>query len=245
MSCYQICLLLCCGSGMFIPGPRIPGPNFFFKEIWSGLFLSDPDPVSYPDPNFLPIPDPGVNKAPATGSGSATLVFYPCFKKNSMVLPTLKIKSWTLLDPNCNSILLSPLSLSSDRAYRPRTRRLCRPSWPREESPHPPHSCPTSTATNRIWVSSFPHPFSPFHSIKPLPDPTSCHIPLLQSTGVCCFSKLFASLWVAKSFVIMWCIFHLSSYNFLLLGLEVSKPKAVLSLFIYCPMSIPGIRHSF
>ncbi len=138
------------------------------------------------------------------------------------------------------------LSLSTDRAYRPRTRRLCRPSWPREESRHPPHSCPTSTATSRIWVSSFPHPFSPQCSFPFLQTtsvvqyPKSCHISLLQSTDVCCFSKLFALFWVAKSIVIMWCIFHLSSYNFLLLGLDVPRPReaVLLSLFIYCPMSI-------
>jgi hypothetical protein len=34
------------------------------------LFIPDPDP------NFLPIPDQGVKKAPNPGSGSATLNFY-------------------------------------------------------------------------------------------------------------------------------------------------------------------------
>ncbi len=40
------------------------------KQIWSGLFIPDPDA------DFLPsrIPDPGVKKAPNPGSGSATLV---------------------------------------------------------------------------------------------------------------------------------------------------------------------------
>ncbi len=37
------------------------------SEIWSGLFIPDPDP------DFTPIPDPGVKKAPDPGSGSATL----------------------------------------------------------------------------------------------------------------------------------------------------------------------------
>ena len=37
------------------------------QEIWSGLFIPDPDP------DFLPIPDPRVKKAPDPGSGSATL----------------------------------------------------------------------------------------------------------------------------------------------------------------------------
>jgi hypothetical protein len=40
------------------------------SEIWSGLFFPDPDP------EFLPIPDPGSmgEKAPDLGSGSATLL---------------------------------------------------------------------------------------------------------------------------------------------------------------------------
>jgi hypothetical protein len=37
------------------------------SEIWSGLFIPDPDP------DLLPIPDPGAKKAPDPGSGSATL----------------------------------------------------------------------------------------------------------------------------------------------------------------------------
>jgi hypothetical protein len=42
---------------------------FKLSEIWSGLFIPDPDP------DFLPIPDPDpeVKKAPDPGSGSATL----------------------------------------------------------------------------------------------------------------------------------------------------------------------------
>ncbi len=32
------------------------------SEIWSGLFIPDPDP------DFLPIPDPGFKKAPDPGS---------------------------------------------------------------------------------------------------------------------------------------------------------------------------------
>ncbi len=56
---------------------RIPNPHqstrYFrkivdkFSEIWSGLFIPDPDP------HFLLIPDPGVKKAPDLGS--ATLIY--------------------------------------------------------------------------------------------------------------------------------------------------------------------------
>jgi hypothetical protein len=67
----------CCGFGMFIPDP---GPEFFpslfririeefltrkivskLSEISSGLVIPDPDP------DFLPIPDPEVKKAPDPG----------------------------------------------------------------------------------------------------------------------------------------------------------------------------------
>ncbi len=37
------------------------------SEIWSKMFIPDPDI------DFLPIPDPGVKKAPDPGPGSATL----------------------------------------------------------------------------------------------------------------------------------------------------------------------------
>jgi hypothetical protein len=75
----------CCGSGMFIPDPtffhpgselfpsRIPDPHqfkYFNPEKW---FLSS---RKYdPDPDFLPIPDPGSRGQKGTdpGSGSATL----------------------------------------------------------------------------------------------------------------------------------------------------------------------------
>ncbi len=40
------------------------------SEIWSELFIPDPDP------DFLPIPDLGLKKAPVPGSGSVTLVFF-------------------------------------------------------------------------------------------------------------------------------------------------------------------------
>ncbi len=76
------------------PGSRIrlfsiPDPKFFhpgstsknlsiltqkivlkLSEIWSGLFIPDPDP------DFLRIPDPGVKKALDPWSGSATLQRY-------------------------------------------------------------------------------------------------------------------------------------------------------------------------
>ncbi len=74
----------CCGSRMFIPDPNFfhPGSRTRIKEfkyfspqnivsklseIWSRLFIPDPDP------DFLPISDPGATKAPDPGSGSATL----------------------------------------------------------------------------------------------------------------------------------------------------------------------------
>jgi hypothetical protein len=44
-----------------------PGSDFFPSRI---RFFSIPDP----DPDFLPIPDAGVKKAPDPGSGFATLV---------------------------------------------------------------------------------------------------------------------------------------------------------------------------
>ncbi len=62
----------------FLPGSRIHikelkyfNPKIVFKlsQIWSGLFFPDPDP------NFLPIPDPGSRGQKCTGSGSATLKF--------------------------------------------------------------------------------------------------------------------------------------------------------------------------
>ncbi len=62
------------------------------SEIWSGLFIPDPDP------DFLPISDPGVKKAPDPGSGSATLApkrqdldqskadsYYPDRKQSSLI----------------------------------------------------------------------------------------------------------------------------------------------------------------
>ncbi len=80
----------CCGSGMFIADPTfsIPDPNFpsririkefkhFNPKKW---FLSSrkygpgcSSRIPDPDPYFLPIPDPGVKKAPDTVFGSATL----------------------------------------------------------------------------------------------------------------------------------------------------------------------------
>jgi hypothetical protein len=41
------------------------------SEIWSRMFIPDPDL------DFLPIPDPGVKKAPDPGSGFATLLKIP------------------------------------------------------------------------------------------------------------------------------------------------------------------------
>jgi hypothetical protein len=74
---------------MFIPDPNFFHPGFGsasknlsvllqkkmvskLSEIWSGLFIPDPDPGTRPD--FLPIADPGVKKAPDPGSESATLL---------------------------------------------------------------------------------------------------------------------------------------------------------------------------
>ncbi len=42
---------------------------FKLSEIWSRFFILDPDP------DFLPIPDPGVKKAPDPISGFATLKY--------------------------------------------------------------------------------------------------------------------------------------------------------------------------
>ncbi len=96
-----------CWSGMFIPDPRsecfpspirmfsIPDPNFFhpgsririkkFKYFnpknWFPSSGKYDTACSFriPDPVILPIPDPGVEKAPATRSGSATLFSPPLF----------------------------------------------------------------------------------------------------------------------------------------------------------------------
>ncbi len=78
----DIGLFHCCGSVMLTT--RIPVPNFFhlksririkeFKYFDQKLFLSSRkyDP---PGSRFLPIPEPGVKKAPDSGSGFATLVY--------------------------------------------------------------------------------------------------------------------------------------------------------------------------
>ncbi len=83
----NIIFLQCCGSGIFIPDPiffhpgsrseffpsRIPDPNFFHPgsasknlsilppETW---FLTSRKYDLGPDPDVIPIPDPGVEKAP-------------------------------------------------------------------------------------------------------------------------------------------------------------------------------------
>ncbi len=67
-------------------------------EIWSGLFIPDPDP------DFLPIPDPEVKKAPDPGYGSATLSvthsFFPlsvCFLSHPFSFPfTLTLSVFAL-----------------------------------------------------------------------------------------------------------------------------------------------------
>ncbi len=82
----------CCGSGrmrMFVPDLNFSHPgsestsknlSFLAHKIVSQLSEYDPG-CSYrfriPDPgsDFLPIPDPGVTKAPNPGSRSATLPF--------------------------------------------------------------------------------------------------------------------------------------------------------------------------
>ncbi len=57
-----------------------PKSCFKLSEIWSGLFIPDPDP------DFLPIPDPGVKRAPDPGSGSATLLEHVKFCKIFVLL---------------------------------------------------------------------------------------------------------------------------------------------------------------
>ncbi len=72
-----------CFSRSWVPDPTFFHPEYEFKYFnpkkW---FLSsrkyDPGcssriPITDPDPDFLPIPDPGVKRAPYPGSGSATL----------------------------------------------------------------------------------------------------------------------------------------------------------------------------
>ncbi len=73
----------CCGSGMFIPDSgseffpsRIPVPHqrilvFFPKKLFRSSRKYDPgcsSRIRIPDPECLPIQDPGVKKAPDTGS---------------------------------------------------------------------------------------------------------------------------------------------------------------------------------
>ncbi len=65
------------GTKFFHPGSQIRSENlstgiltqkiiYKLLEVWSGLFIPDPDL------DFLPIPDPGVKKLPDHWSGSAT-----------------------------------------------------------------------------------------------------------------------------------------------------------------------------
>ncbi len=75
-------LISVCGSGMFIPDPSFFHPGSASRnlsiltqkkvsklsEIWSGLFIPDPDP------DFLPIPDPGVKKAPEADTDNNVLI---------------------------------------------------------------------------------------------------------------------------------------------------------------------------
>ncbi len=56
------------GSELF--PSRIPDPH-------QRIQVYDPGCSSRPDPNFLPIPNPGVKKEPDPGSGSATLPIKP------------------------------------------------------------------------------------------------------------------------------------------------------------------------
>ncbi len=56
-----------------IPDPDPKNLNIFtlkivskLSEIWSGMFIPDPDPG--PDLNFLPIPDPGSRDQKGTAS---------------------------------------------------------------------------------------------------------------------------------------------------------------------------------
>ncbi len=77
---------------------------FELSEIWSGLFIPDPDP------DFLTIlvPDPGVKKAPDPGSGSATLIF-PGDKFELRIKPLFfqANSSWT---PLCAVNFSAPLA---------------------------------------------------------------------------------------------------------------------------------------
>jgi hypothetical protein len=67
---------------LFHPGSRIRIKKFNYltqksvsklSEIWSGLFILDPDPVFYYQSR---IPDPGVQKAPEPGSATLQVLLY-------------------------------------------------------------------------------------------------------------------------------------------------------------------------
>jgi hypothetical protein len=88
---------------VFIPDPnflhtgsaskilRILTQNMVSKlsEIWSGLFILDPDP------DFLPVPDPGVKKTP--DPGSATLKFYKKSQNKVKFLHKFSVFAWRCL----------------------------------------------------------------------------------------------------------------------------------------------------
>ncbi len=107
---------LCCLS-LHSCGSRIPIKEFKYfnaknvsnlSEIWSGLFIPDPDP------DFLPIPDPGVKKEPDPGSricNSGIDQLYDC--------------RWSI-----TCITASP-GLSSPMWLRTRRGKLSATFWPR------------------------------------------------------------------------------------------------------------------
>jgi hypothetical protein len=85
----NLCTMQFCGSRMFIPdhdrifsihGPRsasknlsILTPNKWFLSFWKyDRGCTSRIRVPYPDPDFLPIPNPGVKKAPDPGSWSTS-----------------------------------------------------------------------------------------------------------------------------------------------------------------------------
>jgi hypothetical protein len=62
--------------------------NYYFKlsEIWSRLFIPDPDP------DFLPIPDLGVKKAPDPGSATLKVLYCNCNIPSENLYHTLSLK---------------------------------------------------------------------------------------------------------------------------------------------------------
>ncbi len=68
------------------------------SEIWSGMFI--------PDPDFFPVPDPGVKEAPDPGSGSATLM--TCFSVPTNLGINMGVVTIWVLVENCTILAWVP-----------------------------------------------------------------------------------------------------------------------------------------